>query len=85
MSIKIVPITDFIRNFGVYSDLLSKIDKLILTREGRPFATIKATPEEKNKKLLSFAGIFNGTKLEDEKFWKNTLKRKSRKEILLLK
>ena len=39
---KIVPVTDFIRNFGTFADLIPRIDELILTREGKPFAVVKA-------------------------------------------
>ena len=66
MDIKIIPISDFIRKFGEYTAILPKIDKLILTREGRPFAEIKATASEKNKKLLSMAGIWKDTELDDD-------------------
>lgn len=59
MNQPIVPISDFIRKFGVYAEMLSKTDAIILTRDGRPFATLKATPEEKNRKLLSLAGLLN--------------------------
>lgn len=81
MITKIIPITDFIRKFGEYADLLPKIDKLILTREGRPFAEVKATPREKNIKLLSFYGIWKDTALDSDSLWQKVLKRKSRKEV----
>ena len=82
MDIKIIPISDFIRKFGEYTAILPKIDKLILTREGRPFAEIKATASEKNKKLLSMAGMWKDTELDDDKLWKKVLTRKSRKKII---
>lgn len=81
MDTKIVSTTDFIRNFGTYADMLPKLDKIILTREGRPFASVKSSPEEKNRQLLRSAGIFKGTPLEDDKFWKKVLKRKSKKKV----
>lgn len=84
MDTKIIPITDFVRRFGQYADLLPHLDKLILTREGRPFAEVRATPEEKNRKLLKFAGVWKGTKLDDDRHWKKILRRKSRKPILSL-
>ena len=84
MDTKIIPITDFVRRFGQYADLLPRIDKLILTREGRPFAEVRATAQEKNKKLLKFAGVWKGTKLDDERHWKKILSRKSRKHIITL-
>lgn len=82
MDTKIIPITDFIRKFGEYTSLLPKVNKLILTRDGRPFAEIKATPSEKNRKLLSFAGIWKGSELDNDKIWKKVLSRKNRKKIV---
>lgn len=84
MDTMIIPITDFVRKFGQYADKLSSLDKIILTREGRPFAELKSTPEEKNKKLLSFAGIWKGTKLDDDKLWKKVLVRRNRKKPIIL-
>lgn len=81
MNIKIIPVSDFIRNFGDYANLLSSVDKIVLTREGRPFATVKATPEEKNRELLNFFGLWKGTKLDNDKLWREVLKRKSRKTL----
>lgn len=85
MNKKIIPITDFVRKFGAYADLLPFLDELILTREGRPFATLKATPEEKNAKLLAYAGSWKNTVLDDDAFWKTvrTRKNRDRKAILL--
>lgn len=78
----IIPITDFIRKAGLYSERLPKLEKIILTKEGRPFAEVKATPQEKNRKLLSFFGAWKGTELDSDKFWKDILKRKNRKKII---
>lgn len=79
MNTKIITVTDFIRNFGMYSDMLTKVDKLILTREGRPFATVAPTPEEKNKQLLSLRGEWNGRLFDNEAVWKEVLSRRNRK------
>jgi len=84
MDTKIIPITDFIRKFGEYTKVLTRLDKLILTREGRPFAIVKATPEEKNRQLARFIGIWKDTKLDDDNFWKKVLIRKSRKKEIIL-
>jgi hypothetical protein len=75
MNAPIIPITDFIRKFGAYADLLPSTDGIILTREGKPFATIRATPEEKNRELLSWAGIWKNTTLDSDIFWKTMRKR----------
>ena len=79
MSTTIIPITDFIRKFGAYSDLLASTDGILLTRDGRPFATIQATPEEKNRELLKSFGAWKNTPLDSDAFWKKALKRHSRK------
>ena len=84
MDIKIIPITDFVRRFGQYADLLPTMNKLILTREGRPFAEVRATAQEKNRKLLKLAGIWKDTTLDDELHWKKALLRKSRKPVITL-
>lgn len=81
MSSQIIPITDFIRKFGMYADMLPSIDSIILTRDGRPFATLKATPEEKNRKMLSFFGAWKGTELDSDEFWKKALKRKNKPSL----
>ena len=78
MDIKITSVTDFIRRFGDYADLLPTIDKIILTRDGRPFATVKAAAETKNEKLLALSGIWKNTKLDSDSFWKEILVRKNR-------
>lgn len=78
MSTTIIPISDFIRKFGMYADMLTSVDSITLTRDGRPFATLKATPEEKNKKLLSFFGAWKGTALDSDELWKKVRTRKNK-------
>ena len=84
MTSKIVPVTDFIRNFGTYADLIPRVDELILTRGGKPFAVVKASPQEKNEKLLSFYGAWKGTMFDSDKLWKKVLKRKNRKKPIVI-
>lgn len=84
MNTSIISVTDFIRKFGDFADLLPKIDKLILTRDGRPFAEVRIVPEERNKKLLSYSGIWKNTELDDNKFWNMALKRNSRKKPITI-
>ena len=55
-----------------------------MIKKSRPFAEVKASPSEKNKKLLSFFGVWKGTKLDNDKFWKEVLRRKSRKDLIKL-
>jgi hypothetical protein len=73
-----VSVTDFIRNFGTYADLLPKLDSLLLIRDGKYFATLKSTPTEKNKNLLKFSGVWKGTSLDKDSLWKRVLTRKNR-------
>lgn len=79
MDTRIIPVTDFIRQFGDWAEMLPKIDKIILTRGGRPFATVKAAAQAKNEKLLALAGIWKNTKLDSDTLWKQVLTRKNRR------
>lgn len=79
MDTRIVPVTDFIRQFGDWAEVLPRIDKIILTREGRPFATVKAAAQVKNEKLLALAGIWKKTRLDSDSLWKQVSTRKNRK------
>lgn len=83
MNSRIIPITDFLRKFGDYAAILPFMDELIVTREGRPFATIKATPDEKNRELLKCAGLWKGSELDSDDFWNKALKRKNRAKSLI--
>lgn len=80
MNTVIIPITDFIRKFGMYADKLPSLGELVLTRGGRPFATLKATPEEKNRELLKLFGAWKNTPLDSDALWKMVRTRKSRKK-----
>lgn len=84
MDAMIVPITDFIRKFGLYAGLLPKVNKIILTREGRPFAEVKLTPEERNERFLKLWGTWDPKLFSNEKVWKEVLKRKNRKHPIRL-
>ncbi len=81
---KILPISDFIRKFGVDADLLPKLDMMILTREGRPFAKLKATDEAKAEARKKYAGVLAGTRLDNDKFWEKVTKKISRRPAIRL-
>lgn len=83
MDAKIVPISDFIRRFGQYADLLPAVNEIILTRDGKPFATVRARPEEKNRELLSLAGLWKGTALDSDRLW-NVVRKRTNKRIARL-
>lgn len=57
------------------------MDKIILTKGGTPFATLKASREEKRKLLANCAGAWANTELDSDKFWAKPLVRKSKKAI----
>ena len=81
---RIVSITELRRNFGELTNDLAKVDELILTKGGEPFATLKATPNEKRKILNKAAGAWKSTPLDSDKLWAEALKKKSRKENIVL-
>jgi antitoxin (DNA-binding transcriptional repressor) of toxin-antitoxin stability system len=81
---RIVSITELRRNFGELTANLGKIDSLILTKGGEPFATLKAVPEEKMKVLKKAAGAWKGTKLDSNKIWREVVRKKSRKRAVIL-
>lgn len=81
---RIIPITELRRNFGEIAENLAKLDSLILTRGGKPFAILKALPEEKAKLLRKTAGSWKGTELDNDVLWKKVFKRKSRKASIRL-
>jgi len=80
----IVPITDLRRRFGEITARLAYIDSLILTKGGEPFAILKSAPNIKRKNLIKAAGAWKNTDLDDDKFWKIALKRKSRSKPVIL-
>lgn len=80
----IISITDLRRNFGEITANLDKIEEIILTKGGEPFAILKAAPEVKRKMLKKSAGVWRGTALDNEKIWRKVFKRKSRKAPISL-
>lgn len=80
MDAPIVPITDFIRRIGDYADMLPNVTKLIITRDGRPFATFQATPEEKNARLIKLFGTWKGSLFDNDMIWKAVAVRRNRKK-----
>lgn len=81
---RIVPITELRRNFGEITENLAKVDSLILTRGGKPFAILRAIPEEKAKLLKKTAGAWKGTDLDNDMLWREVFKRASRKASIRL-
>lgn len=79
-----IAISDLRRKFGEIEEALPFVDHFILTKKGRPFAILSATPMAKKEAMKKTAGVFKGTKLATDTFWKDVLKRKSRKENIAL-
>lgn len=81
---KIISVTELRKNFGEICVNLPKIDSLLLTRGGEPFAVLRALPAEKMKVLEKVAGLWKNTSLDNDNLWKKVFKRKSRKETISL-
>lgn len=81
---RIVSVTELRRNFGVLTANLAKIDSLILTRGGEPFAILKTVPKEKMKILKKAAGGWKGSELDKDRLWEEVFKRKSRQKRVSL-
>lgn len=79
---KTIAISDLRRRFGEIEKALPHVNRFIITKKGKPFAVLSADPSIKRAKLLSFAGIWKNTDLDDGKLWKDVLKRKSRKKAI---
>lgn len=75
---KTIAISELRRKFGKIEEALPYVDHFILTKKGKPFATLAATPAVKRSLMKKTAGIFKGTNLDNDAFWKEVLKRKSR-------
>lgn len=76
---KTLTVTDFVRNLGQNLDLLPSVSKIVLMREGRPYAEIKLTPEERNRKLLAVLGTFDEKLFENDRVWKDVAVRRNKK------
>lgn len=79
----IVSVTDFARHVSGYISSLPKVQEIILTRDSRPVATMKATPQAKNANLKKFFGIWKGTALDRDELWEKVLTRRNRKKRYL--
>ena len=84
VSDNIIAINDLRRRFGEIEEALPFVDHFILTKKGKPFAVLSATPLVKRELMKSMAGAFKGSPLESDNVWKKILKRKSRKRNINL-
>ena len=72
----IIPITELRRRFGEIEAALPYVESIILTKKGKPIATITSTLEAKKNVIKKYAGSLKKAKID----WKEVLKRKSRKK-----
>ena len=79
---KTIAISDLRRKFGEVERELPYVNRFIITKKGKPFAILSADPTIKRKHLLEMVGIWKNTDLDDDKLWKEVIKRKSRKKII---
>ena len=79
---RIISINDLRRRFGEVEKELPHVGKFTITKNGKPFAVLSADPSIKRKLLMEMAGIWKNTELDDDKLWKEVLKRKSRKRAI---
>mgnify|MGYP001583817643 CR=1 FL=1 len=81
---KTISINDLRRRFGEVERKLPFLDYVLVTKQGKPFAILSATPEAKRELMKQTAGAFKGTKLETDDIWKEVLKKKSRRVDITL-
>lgn len=79
---KTIAISDLRRKFGEVEKELYHVNKFIITKKGKPFAVLSADPSVKREMLLKLAGSLKGTELDNDKLWKDVLKRKSSKKSI---
>ena len=79
-----VSINDLRRNFGEIEKTLPFVSHFIITKKGRPFAVLSATPAVKRDLMKKTAGAFKRSKLDNDALWKEVLKKKSRKQNISL-
>ncbi len=81
---KTISINDLRRKFGEIERKLPFLDYLVVTKKGKPFAVLSATPETKRDLMRETAGAFKDTLLDKDSVWIKALKKKSRKEDIIL-
>ncbi len=82
--IKIIPVTSLRRNFGSIVEELPKLEMMILTKGGKPYIEMRTSSELKREQLLKTAGMLKNTETDNNDFWKEALKKKSRKTPISL-
>lgn len=75
---KIIPISQLRKKFGDIELALPYVDYFVLTKKGKPFATLTATAEVKRNVIKRLAGSLRNTDLDNDTTWKEVFKKKSR-------
>jgi len=75
----IVAISELRKRFGDIEKSLPFVDRIILTKKGKPFAVLSAAPSVKKDLMKKTAGSLKGTQLDSDTLWKSVQKRVSRK------
>lgn len=78
MTPKIVSVTELRRRFGEITAHLIRAHSIILTRDGKPFATLRPVKEIKMTLLRRSFGAWKNTALDNDKLWAAVSRRKSR-------
>ncbi len=78
-----IAIDDLRRNFGEIKKRLPNVT-FIITDRGKEIGVLSATEKMKREALLATAGAWKNTRLDDDALWKDVLKKKSRKEDIVL-
>jgi len=77
--IKRIPISELRRRFGEIEKELPYVDHFVLTKKGKPFATLSSAPEVKKGLRQKTAGSWRDTQLDDDELWHEVSKKKSRR------
>lgn len=80
----VIAISDLRRKFGEIEKALPYVDHFIVTKKGKPFATLAATLAVKKSLMKKTAGVLKGTNLDKDAFWKEVIRRKSRSKGISL-
>lgn len=81
---RIISVTELRRNFGAITENLPRMESIILTKGGEPFAILSAVPKEKKKILEKTKGIWKKSPLDKDDVWKKVFERRSRKAPVIL-
>lgn len=82
--IKTIPISELRKRFGEIEQALPYTDRIVITKKGKPFASISAVPSVKQERMRTFAGALHDTALDNDALWDGVKQKKSRKGPITL-